>query len=139
MASVLSAAFGPDSLFAFLFPHQDRYPQDMESAMREGLWLSYYDVKKVLMVSYEAAEADERQPLIGKGNAHGTGGGRVTGLAEWERGVNGRGAGHVNGFWGAWDPRKFDSELEGLFFSRPIEHDLPSEDFVIVTDIHQAV
>lgn len=122
MASVLSAAFGPDSLFKYLFPYQDRFPQDMEGALREGLWLSFYDVKKVLMVSYEASKAgevDERQPLVRKGI--GKGEGRITGMAEWERGVNGKGAGHVNGFWGWWDPRKFEplASTQSLLLLQP--------------------
>ncbi|KAJ9611327.1 hypothetical protein H2200_004511 [Cladophialophora chaetospira] len=126
MATVLSAAFGPDSLFQHLFPYQDEYPQDMESAMRENLWLAFYDVKKVLMISYESTPKDggeeegggERQALIPrKGRA---GEGTITGLAEWERGVNGKGAGFANGFWGQWDPRKFNPAFKPLTISIPL-------------------
>ena len=122
MASVLSAAFGPDALFKHLFPYQDEYPQDMEAAMRENLWLAFYDAKKVLVVSYDSTVKDggeqgERQALIPrKGRA---GEGTITGMAEWERGVNGKGAGFANGFWGSWDPRKLNT-LTFILFLRAI-------------------
>jgi hypothetical protein len=113
MAQVIAAAFAPDRLFRVMFPHQPQHPEAFVQAFREGLWLAWYDYKKVLMVSYTVdnnqpgeepsspSREDARQPLLSK-----KGGSKeiITGFAEWERA--GRGWEHVHGVWGWWDPRK---------------------------------
>ncbi|KIW89880.1 uncharacterized protein Z519_09309 [Cladophialophora bantiana CBS 173.52] len=120
MAAVLAASFGPDRLFQVMFPFQHQHPEDFERALRESLWLSWYDYRKVLMVSYEVEGdgigtasqydryADERQALIpssrptGKSTVRGEGQ-TITGIAEWERA--GERSFRVHGLWGRWDPR----------------------------------
>ncbi|EXJ59771.1 hypothetical protein A1O7_03918 [Cladophialophora yegresii CBS 114405] len=130
MASVLAAAFGPDKLFRVLFPHQQEHPGDFERALRESLWLSWYDFRKVLMVSYSYSSGDapgqkdegslstgeEKTSLL-----RSPGGETITGMAEWERVVHGTaragfGACHVNGFLGWWDPRRLMKPLLSLFY-----------------------
>jgi hypothetical protein len=133
MASVLAAAFGPDKLFQVLFPFQREHPGDFERALRESLWLSWYDYGKVLMVSYsnDAAAAaasgpesentallssstGKKMPSLSLRPSDRKEGGTVTGMAEWERVVHGipsagARACHMNGFLGWWDPRKFQT------------------------------
>ena len=110
MASVLAAAFGPDPMFQAIFPFQQQHPGHFERAVRDNLWLAWYDYRKVLMVSYEdkagggtriERPADEQQALIPPVEWRRQ---TITGMAEWERA--GRGSFHINGLWGRWDPRK---------------------------------
>ncbi|OAP56217.1 hypothetical protein AYL99_09396 [Fonsecaea erecta] len=126
MATVLAAAFGPDRLFQVLFPFQQQHPADFERALRESLWLSWYDYQKVLMVSYET-RAGEETP--GEALSHDEAlkissskpnssvqkdGETITGIAEWERA--GEGAFHINGLWGRWDPRRLVKPILSTYF-----------------------
>ncbi|OQV00858.1 hypothetical protein CLAIMM_06300 [Cladophialophora immunda] len=130
MATVLAAAFGPDRLFQVMFPFQQQHPGDFERALRESLWLSLYDYRKVLMVSYESkargevcveaasASDDERQALIlpssSTAKSSVDGNETITGMAEWERA--GEGSYHVHGLWGWWDPRRLMKPLLSTFY-----------------------
>ena len=111
MAKVEAAAFAPDSLFKAIFPFQPQHPQDFERALREHLWLSWFDFRKVLTLSYEErvgrgedveGHAGERQVLMPSSTKAGFR--IITGMAEWER--IGQGAFRLNGLWGWWDPRE---------------------------------
>jgi len=110
MATILAASFAPDRLFQVIFPRQQQYPEAFIQACRESLWLSWYDYKKVLMVSYEASdkgqqqESGERDAPPSKGISNVKGKEVLTGIAEWER--VGKGWENVYGVWGWWDPRK---------------------------------
>lgn len=106
MANVLAAAFGPDPFFKVMFPHMAQYPRSFVQALRENLWVSWYDYHKVLMVAYEdepqeSDPEDPRQPLIRR---HARPKQIITGMAEWER--VGKGWTHAQGAWGWFDPRK---------------------------------
>ncbi|RMZ82265.1 hypothetical protein DV738_g1846, partial [Chaetothyriales sp. CBS 135597] len=59
MAQVLAASFGPDRLYQVMFPRMDEYWSDYEGAIREYLWVSWYDYRKVLTVSYTEEEEDD--------------------------------------------------------------------------------
>lgn len=108
MATILTAAFGPDRLFQVLFPHQRQHPEAFTRALEENLWLAWYDYKKSLVVSYVAhpelqvqhtSIPGEMDALLSRDKKE-----ILTGIAEWER--LGKGWEHVNGVWGWWDPRK---------------------------------
>ncbi|KIY02244.1 uncharacterized protein Z520_02382 [Fonsecaea multimorphosa CBS 102226] len=132
MATVLAAAFGPDRMFQVLFPFKQQHPADFERALRESLWLSWYDYRKVLMVSYKPntdevtrieapSDGGERQALIlgSSSTANSepsiqTDGETITGIAEWERA--GEGSFHVCGLWGWWDPRRLLKPLLSIFY-----------------------
>ncbi|ETI29383.1 hypothetical protein G647_01836 [Cladophialophora carrionii CBS 160.54] len=136
MASVLAAAFGPDKLFRVLFPFQQEHPEDFERALRESLWLSWYDFRKVLMVSYSSEDAPGQEdgsgtllassteekktpspPLLRSPPGREDRDETITGMAEWERAVHGRaGACHVNGFLGWWDPRRLMKPLLSVLY-----------------------
>lgn len=106
MARVLAASFGPDNLFQIMFPHQDEYPEDLVTAFRRSLRVSWWDYSKVLLVSYQdvkdnvEALDDEHRLLLTKRNGHNE---IVTGFIEWQR--VGLGWEHVWNALGWWDPR----------------------------------
>lgn len=112
MARVLAASFGPDELFQVLFPHQDLYPEDLVTALRRSLRVSWWDYSKVLMVSYEEKpsgkaikENDEEQHItVCRGEQDEI----ITGLCEWQR--IGVGWESVWNLWGRWDPSKLTSK-----------------------------
>ncbi|RMD41551.1 hypothetical protein DV735_g3590, partial [Chaetothyriales sp. CBS 134920] len=83
MAHVVAASFGPDRLYQVMFPRMNEYWADYEAALRDHLWLTWYDYRKVL--------THKKQ--------------RITGVAEWERAGPGWEKA-VYGLWGGrWDPR----------------------------------
>jgi hypothetical protein len=140
MATVLAASFGPDRLFQVFFPYQNEHPQAFVQALEEALWLSWYDYRKVLMVSYHDAstqaqqqqdQVGERTPLV-KGTSKSSTSQVLTGVAEWERA--GAGWESLYGIWGRWDPRTRFQFLEAtagpydtdLFFRSPDETDVVS-------------
>jgi len=110
MATILAASFGPDPLFQFKFPCQSQHPEVFAQAFRGNLWLSWYDYKKLLLVSYETSdggpvqESSEHDSLLSKGSSNVEAKEFITGIAEWER--VGKGWEHLYGAWGWWDPRK---------------------------------
>ncbi len=126
MAQVIAAAFAPDRLFQVMFPHQPEHPEDFVQALRENLWLAWYDYKKLLMISYvvdvpnhEGQEEpsslpreDALVPLLSKKQSGAKGAAKeiITGVAEWES--VGKGWENVHGALGWWDPRMYlDSSL----------------------------
>ena len=121
MAKVLAASFGPDAMFQVMFPYQQQFPESFVQAMRDNLWLSWYDYRKILMVSYDTSnevqldvpsESDALLPKIVKATAPKQ---RITGLAEWER--VGKGWERLYGLWGWWDPRRIIKPLLSTFYS----------------------
>lgn len=108
MARVLAASFGPDELFQVLFPYQDQYPEDLVTALRRNLQVSWWNYSKILMVSYEDKQSsniedldDEEQHIsVHRGGKKEI----ITGLCEWER--VGLGWESVWNLWGWWDPSK---------------------------------
>lgn len=115
MATVLAASFSPDRLFQVMFPHQKEHPEAFVQALEEYLWLSWYDYKKLLMVSYHEASTEvqqqqrgqvsgERKPLLSTPKSNVNTNQVLTGVAAWERA--GKGWESLYGVWGRWDPRK---------------------------------
>lgn len=105
MARVKAASFSPDRLFEVIFRHKDEYPDDMVTAFRRSIRVSWWDYSKVLMVSYEEIKADEIEPQTHDLTI--TRHGRrevITGMSEWQR--VGLGWNSVWNIWGWWDPRK---------------------------------
>ncbi|RMZ88722.1 hypothetical protein DV736_g4055, partial [Chaetothyriales sp. CBS 134916] len=119
MAQVVAASFGPDPLFQVIFPHQHEYWSDFERAIRDNLWLAWYDYRKVLMVSYSDSDDDhgdaandEETALLRPPTSTRE---RITGVAEWER--IGRGWEWVHGAWAAWDPRLLVKPVLAFYYS----------------------
>jgi hypothetical protein len=52
LSYILTQSFGPDPLFRHLFPYQSQYPNDFERALRESLYISFFDYRKSVFVSY---------------------------------------------------------------------------------------
>ncbi|RMZ85427.1 hypothetical protein DV737_g754, partial [Chaetothyriales sp. CBS 132003] len=133
MAQVMAASFGPDPLFQVFFPLQKKYWSDFEGAIRDNMWLAWYDYTKVLMVSYsdsdddddddsvprpslpssecKAAAVDQDTALLRPPPSKRE---RITGVAEWER--TGRGWQWIHGAWGAWDPRLLVRPVLAFFY-----------------------
>ena len=109
MAQVLAASFGPDSLFQVMFPHQDEYPEDLVTAFRRTLKVSWWDYSKVLMVSYEQdGPSNPEKALVTTRNSHEE---VITGFVEWQRaGVGWESVWNIS----AWDPRECLHCLRGL-------------------------
>ncbi|KIX00817.1 uncharacterized protein Z518_09882 [Rhinocladiella mackenziei CBS 650.93] len=119
MAAIMAASFGPDPLFQVMFPHQSQYPEAFVQAFEEYLWLSWYDYKRRLLVSYQETSTDvnqgqqlgetedvpgEAEPLLlPKAKSIVRKNEVLTGVAELER--VGSGWAHVYGIWEKLDPR----------------------------------
>lgn len=122
MAAIMAASFGPDPLFQVMFPHQSQYPEAFVQAFEEYLWLSWYDYKRCLLVSYHETSTDvdqghqlgetedgrrggEAEPLLPpKTRSIARKNEVLTGVAELER--VGSGWEHVYGIWERLGPRK---------------------------------
>lgn len=122
MADVFAASFASDRLFNVKFPYRREHPEDYVQALEEHLWLSWYDYRTILNVSYvetETAEVqqdyhrteEETEHLLRQRYAVGATT-SIVGFAEWKR--EGDGWESLYGIWGRWDPRTKHSSLDYL-------------------------
>jgi hypothetical protein len=123
LSYILTQSFGPDPLFKHLFPYQSQYPADFERALRESLYISFFDYRKSIFVSY-LPEEDVKAPnerLVAGSRVRGQGREVLTGMAEWEChvpprrggttfvGLNGEALGRgVSGWWDISTYMSFD-------------------------------
>ena len=132
MAKIVATAFDTDSLFKVIFPFTPQYPEDFERARRENLWLSWYDYRKVMMVSYEYELKDDVKSQLEQGQAEelqalmSSAAERpaakrmvetITGMAVWQR--SGQGSFRTRGLWRFLGLRKLEKTIfETLLFMK---------------------